>query len=86
MQSRSLMEAVIRKWGNSPTLRLPSSVLTAAGFALGQRVNLVVSCGCIEIQPANNVAYNLDKLLAGVTKKNSHGEVSLGAPVGREIY
>jgi antitoxin MazE len=80
------MEAVIRKWGNSPTLRLPSPVLTAAGFELGQRVNLVVAYGCIEIQPANTVTYNLDKLLAGVTKKNSHGEVSLGAPFGREIY
>ena len=80
------MEAVIRKWGNSPTLRLPSSVLIAAGFAFGQRVNLVVSYECIEIQPANNVTYSLDKLLAGVTKENSHGEVSLGAPVGREIY
>ena len=80
------MEAVIRKWGISPALRLPSSVLTAAGFELGQRVNLVVSYGCIEIQPANNVTYSLDKLLSGVTKENFHGEVSFGAPVGREIF
>jgi len=80
------MQAVIRKWGNSPALRLPSPVLTAAGFELGQRVNLVVAYGCIEIKPANNLTYNLGKLLAGVTKENSHGEVSLGAPVGKEIY
>jgi antitoxin MazE len=80
------MQAVIRKWGNCPALRLPSLVLTAAGFELGQRVNLVVVYGCIEIKSANNLTYNLDKLLAGVTKKNSHGEVSLGAPVGKEIY
>jgi len=80
------MEAVIRKWGISPALRLPSSVLTAAGFELGQRVNLTVSYGCIEIQPANTVTYSLDKLLSGVTKENSHVEVSHGDPVGIEIY
>jgi antitoxin MazE len=80
------MQAVIRKWGNSLELRLPSSVLTAAGFELGQRVNLVVAYGCIEIQPANTVTYSLDKLLSGVTKENSHGEVSHGDPVGKEIY
>jgi antitoxin MazE len=80
------MKVVIRKWGNSPALRLTSSVLTAAGFELGQKVNLVVSYGCIEIQPANNVTYKLDMLLSGFKKENSHGEVSLGVPVGREIY
>ena len=80
------MQAVIRKWGNSLALRVPSSVLTAAGFELGQRVNLAVSYGCIEIRPANNVTYKLDMLLSGFKKENSHGEVSLGVPVGKEIY
>jgi antitoxin component of MazEF toxin-antitoxin module len=28
------MEAVIRKWGNSPALRLLSAALKEAGFAL----------------------------------------------------
>jgi antitoxin MazE len=35
MHSRRIyMEAVIRKWGNSPALRLPSAALKEAGFAL----------------------------------------------------
>jgi antitoxin MazE len=74
------MEAVIRKWGNSAALRLPSAALKAAGYALEQKVELVVSRGRIVIQPSENVSYSLDNLLAG----NSHSEFSFGKPVGKE--
>ena len=46
------MEAVIRKWGNSPALRLPTAVLKEAGYQLEQKVDLVVSRGRIIIQPS----------------------------------
>lgn len=78
------MEAVIRKWGNSPALRLPSAALKAAGYALGQKVELVVSRGRIVIQPSENVTYSLDKLLVGITPGNAHSELSFGKPVGKE--
>ena len=78
------MQAVIRKWGNSPALRLPSAALKEAGYALEQKVELVVSRGRIVIQPTEQVTYSLDKLLAGITTDNSHGEFSFGKPVGKE--
>ena len=78
------MEAVIRKWGNSPALRLPSAALKEAGYTLEQKVELVVSRGRIVIQPSEQVTYSLDKLLAGITTDNSHGEFSFGKPVGKE--
>ena len=78
------MQAVIRKWGNSPALRLPSAALKEAGYALEQKVELVVSRGRIVIQPSEQVTYSLDKLLAGITTDNSHGECSFGKPVGKE--
>jgi antitoxin MazE len=78
------MEAVIRKWGNSPALRLPSAALKDAGYVLEQKVELVVSRGRIVIQPSGNVTYSLDELLAGITDVNAHGEVSFGKPVGNE--
>ena len=78
------MEAVIRKWGNSPALRLPSAALKEAGYVLEQKVELVVSRGRIVIQPSEQVTYSLDKLLAGITTDNSHGEFSFGKPVGKE--
>ena len=78
------MQTVIRKWGNSPALRLPSAALKEAGYALEQKVELVVSRGRIVIQPSEQVTYSLDKLLAGITTDNSHGEFSFGKPVGKE--
>lgn len=78
------MEAVIRKWGNSPALRLPSAALKEAGYVLEQKVELVVSRGRIVIQPSENVNYSLDELLAGITAANAHGEISFGPPVGKE--
>ncbi|EQD74949.1 PemI-like protein, partial [mine drainage metagenome] len=57
------MEAVIRKWGNSPALRLPTSVLKEAGYHLEQKVDLVVSRGRIIIQPSEKVEYDLDALV-----------------------
>ena len=78
------MEAVIRKWGNSPALCLPSAALNEAGFALEQKVELIVSRGRIVIQPSENVTYSLEALLVGTTAGNAHAEVSFGAPVGKE--
>ena len=78
------MEAVIRKWGNSPALRLPTAVLKEAGYQLEQRVDLIVSRGRIIIQPFEKVEYDLDALINGISAANAHDEVSFGSPVGNE--
>lgn len=80
------MQAFIRKWGNSPALRLPSAALKEAGYVLEQKVELIVSRSRIVIQPSENVNYSLDDLLAGITAGNEHGEVSFGPPVGKETF
>ena len=78
------MEAVIRKWGNSPALRLPVAVIKEADFNLEQKVNLTVTRGRIVIEPSAAVEYNLDELVGGITARNSHSEVGFGRPVGKE--
>jgi antitoxin MazE len=78
------MESVIRKWGNSPALRLPVSVLKEAALSLEQKVTVKVTRGRIIIEPSEKVVYNLNELLAGITKQNAHAEVSFGKPVGKE--
>lgn len=78
------MEAVIRKWGNSPALRLPTAVLKEAGYQIEQKVDLIVSRGRIIIQPTGKVEYDLDALVAGINASNAHGEVAFGKPVGKE--
>ncbi|HRQ57975.1 MAG TPA: PbsX family transcriptional regulator [Azoarcus taiwanensis] len=78
------MEAVIRKWGNSPALRLPTSVLKEAGYQLEQKVELIVSRGRIIIQPSEKVEYDLDALVNGINAENAHDEASFGSPAGNE--
>lgn len=79
------MEATIRKWGNSPALRLPSAILKEAGYQLEQKVDLVVARGRIIIQPSEKVEYDLDALISGINAKNVHEEASFGSPVGKEM-
>ncbi|MCW5574798.1 MAG: PbsX family transcriptional regulator [Burkholderiales bacterium] len=79
------MESVIRKWGNSPALRLPSSVLKEAGYRLEQKVELVVRRGQIVIQPSRKLDYELNELLDGITPRNLHDESDFGAPAGKEL-
>lgn len=78
------MDAVIRKWGNSPALRLPSAVLKEAGYRLEQKVELIVSEGRIIIQPSAKIEYALDDLINGIDASNAHSESSFGMPVGNE--
>ncbi len=78
------MDAVIRKWGNSPALRLPSAVLKEAGYRLEQKVELIVSEGRIIIQPSAKIEYALDDLINGIDASNAHSEFSFGMPVGNE--
>jgi antitoxin MazE len=75
---------VIRKWGNSPALRLPKAAMDEAAFSIEQKVVLTVTPGRIVIEPSDRVEYDLDELVEGITAKNSHGEVGYGKPVGNE--
>ena len=78
------MNTVIRKWGNSPAVRLPVSVMSTARLALEQRVQVTVEEGRVIIEPLCRVEYSLEQLVKGITRENCHREVSFGAPVGRE--
>ena len=77
-------DAVIRTWGTSPALRLTTAVLKEAGLQLDERVDLVVSKGQVIIRVIDKVEYDLETLVDGINAKNTHDEVSFGAPVGKE--
>ena len=77
------MNNVIRKWGNSPALRLPTTVLKEAGYQLEQKVELIVSKGRIIIQPSQKIEYDLDSLIKGINTKNRHIESSFESPVSK---
>lgn len=74
---------IIKKWGNSPAVRIPAAVMEAASLRLDQAVQVRAERGYIIIEPAAP-EFTLDALLAGMTPENRHEEVDTGAPVGRE--
>jgi antitoxin MazE len=78
------MEAVIRKWGNSPALRLNQTAMKAAAFDLEQRVTIKATKGRIVIEPADPQEYKLEDLLSQMTPQNTHQAVDFGAPQGKE--
>ena len=78
------MDAVIRKWGNSPALRLPSAVMKSAAFDLEQHVIITATKGRIVIEPVTQSEYKLKDLLAALTDENTHDAVDFGGPVGQE--
>jgi antitoxin MazE len=78
------MEAVIRKWGNSPALRINATVMKIASFDIEQRVTIKATKGRIVIEPADKLELKLEDLVAGITRANVHDEVVFGRPVGRE--
>lgn len=80
------METVIRKWGNSAAVRLPSSAMKSASFDMEQPVLITATKGRIVIEPVTQVEFQLGDLLAGVTPGNAHSEVDFGAPVGKEAF
>lgn len=78
------MEAVIRKWGNSPALRINAAVMKIASFDIEQRVTIKASKGRIVIEPVDKLEFKLEDLVAGITRQNAHTEVDFGGPLGKE--
>lgn len=76
----------IQKWGNSLAVRIPRSIAEDTHLSSGKSVNLAVRDGDIIIAPSRHRQYKLDDLLADVTSRNRHAEVSTGDAVGWEVW
>ncbi len=77
---------IVKKWGNSASVRIPASVMAAAYLSLDQAVDVREEAGRIVIEPIREEAFDISDLIAGITDDNLHEAVDFGAPVGREIW
>jgi len=75
---------LIKKWGNSPAVRLPAAIMEAAHLSVDQQVEVRAENGRVIIEPVAP-SYSLDDLLAGITAKNRHTEQDFGLPQGQEL-
>jgi antitoxin MazE len=78
------MRVQVQKWGNSLALRIPKSLATDSSIEQGSVVELSLQKGRLIVAPVPPVEFTLDALLAKVSKRNLHGEVDAGLPVGKE--
>lgn len=76
------MQVTIKKWGNSPSVRIPAAVMKAAGLQVDAKVDVREENGVIIIQPIRE--NTLAELIDGITPDNLHGETDFGAGVGNE--
>lgn len=78
------MRSMIKKWGNSASVRIPAVVMEAARLSLDDAVDVREEGGRIVIEPVRRREYDLDELLADITPENLHAEVSFDPAVGKE--
>jgi len=78
------MRTVVKKWGNSASVRIPAAVMQAAQLRIDETVDVREESGRIVIEPAERKEFDLAKLLRQITPDNIHDEVSFGRPVGKE--
>ncbi len=80
-----MTQVTVKKWGNSPSVRLPAAIVRQASLSVDDVVELVVEDGRIVIMPVKTKEYSLDALMSGITVDNLHSEISFGEPVGKEL-
>jgi len=67
-----VMKVMVKKWGNSASVRIPASVMAAAALSLDQAADVRVEAGRIVIEPIREETFDLDDLVAGITDDNRH--------------
>ena len=79
------MRAVVKKWGNSASVRIPAGVFAAANLHLDQAVDVREEHGTI-IEPIVDRSYDLATLVTGITDENRHNPVETAGPAGQEAW
>ncbi len=80
------MRTRVRRWGNSLALRIPKPFAEEVKLNEEGAVDLAVANGKLIVSPVAKPAPRLKELLARITRRNLHGEIQTGPPVGREVW
>ena len=80
------MKAIVKKWGNSASIRIPAPILAAAALRIDQEVDVREEDGRIVIEPVSQPTFDLETLLDAMSPENFPDEVDFGAAVGEEVW
>ncbi|GHV73228.1 multidrug transporter MatE [Spirochaetia bacterium] len=78
------MEAVIKKWGNSLGIRIPSLIVRELALKDGSPVEINDTGNEIIIKPKPKKT--LSELLNEINEQNIHQEIETEGPVGKELW
>jgi antitoxin MazE len=77
--------AQLVKWGNSQAVRIPKAVVEQARLREGDELKIHVQEGRITIESVSPKP-TIESLVAGITRKNRHGEQDWSKAVGKEVW
>ena len=80
------MKTLVKKWGNSASVRIPAAVMQAANLDLEEPVDVREESGRVIIEPLRRKVYVLEELLDGINRENLHEETDFGGRVGKEAW
>ena len=83
-RGNDVMRTVVKKWGNSASVRIPTAVMQAAHLDLDEAVDVREESGRIVIEPTQRKEYDLAELVKQIKRENLHDEADFGRPVGKE--
>lgn len=82
----------IKPWGHSASVRIPKTIMQAAGFKLNDVFEISASDNQLVLTRVNvgegeaqEEARLLAMLIAGGQAEDRYNEISFGAPVGKEV-
>src|SRR3546814_16263860 len=73
----SFMGILVKKWGNSAAISIPSGLMVAAALDTGQEVEVREEGGRLTIEPGLKLDYPIEALLAGL-KTEKKEEIYMG--------
>jgi len=79
------MLTTIQRWGNSLAVRIPKPFALQTDLGENSEVDIAVEGDRIVVSPAVK-EWKLDDLLAGITARNAHKEISWGDRAGAEAW
>ena len=86
------MEATIKKWGRTPAIRIPVSLMESAGLTVDNIVNIREENKRIVIEPLgmtmaeSSSEIHLAELANVITETNRHEAIEFGPAAAREIW
>ena len=67
------------------TLTISSAIANAIPMTPDSEITFEISNGTLILKAQEKTEYTLDKLLAGITPENCHGELDWGNPIGQYV-